>query len=116
MLSVPPQADRSGDRERRRRSGVHRRISGEIRAPGPKAAAILGDVVKAMAEDNKLIARRNDPVGGYPASEFTIEDSRQGHLSGPDCSYRPPLHRGDLFRSTRHELGKRFPDSFAVAK
>jgi hypothetical protein len=85
-------------------------------APGPEAPAILEAVLKAMSSGNKLISDATDAIGGFPAREFAMEDADKDNYQVrtvfTDRYFIEVIFLGPL----DNELGKRFLDSFTVAK
>jgi hypothetical protein len=81
--------------------------------PGDNAATVLDNVVKAMAEGNKLISDDKDDIGDFPAREFVMQDkvdTYQVRVVLTDRYFIEVMFLGPA----DNQLGKRFLDSFAV--
>ena len=84
-------------------------------APGPDAAALLQSVVKAMSSGNKLISDDEDEIEGFPARAFVMQDSEdtyQVRVVLTDRYFIEAMFLGPADNA----LGKRFLESFSVAK
>ena len=82
--------------------------------PGAEAPGVLDAVVKAMAEGNTILSDKSDPIGGFPAREFTLrdkdKDTYQIRAVLTDRYFVEVLFLGP----PDNPLGKRFLDSFQV--
>ena len=84
-------------------------------APGPDAPAMLQSVVKAMSSGNKLVSDDEDTMEGFPARTFVMKDSEdtyQVRVVLTDRYFIEAMFLGPA----DNELGKRFLESFTVAK
>jgi pullulanase/glycogen debranching enzyme len=85
-------------------------------APGPETPAILEAVFKAMTDGNTVLSDKQDPIGGYPAREFAMQDADkdtyQVRVVFTDRYFIEAIFLGPA----DNQLGKRFLDSFTVAK
>ena len=81
--------------------------------PGNDAPQILDNVVKAMAEGNKLISVDKDNIGDFPARAFVMQDkddTYQVRAVITDKYFIEVMFLGPQ----NNELGKRFLDSFTA--
>jgi hypothetical protein len=69
-----------------------------------------------MSDGNKLISDEKDAIGGYPAREFVMEDADKDTYQ-VRAVFTDRYFIEVIFLGPRdNQLGKRFLDSFTVAK
>jgi len=85
-------------------------------APGPETPAILEAVFKAMSDGNTVISDKQDAIGGYPAREFVMEDADQDTYQVRAVFTDRYFIEVIFLGPPDNQLGKRFLDSFMVAK
>jgi hypothetical protein len=83
-------------------------------APGPEAAGILDNVVKAMSEGNTTISSAADDIGGFPARAFVMQDKDKDFYSVRVVMTDRYFVTVMFLGPPDNQLGKRFLDSFSV--
>ena len=84
--------------------------------PGPETEKILDTVIKAMSEGGKLIDMKKEPLGGYPARRFKMEDADKDTYEVRNVITDHYFIQALFIGPPDNPLGKRFLDSFAIAK
>jgi hypothetical protein len=86
----------------------------QAEAPGPGAAGILDNVVKAMSEGNTTISSAADDIGDFPARAFVMQDKDKDFYSVRVVMTDRYFVTVMFLGPPDNQLGKRFLDSFSV--